>query len=1034
MRLRAALFALAPLAASGAIVLAPASMPLASAVGAPAAAKLAPHVADVVLVGFHPSATGLDRAAARRSVNAVAAEQLSPLARDAEKITLPKGLGVEKAIAVLSRAKGVRFAEPDYIVTTQVTSNDPSFTNGTLWGMYGDASSPANQFGSQAAEAWAGDYIGSSSVAIGVIDEGIQVTHPDLVDNIWTNPIESAGRPGIDDDGNGYVDDINGWDFVSNDPSVYDGGSGGSADTHGTHVSGTIGGVGGNGIGVAGVAWDVTLISGKFLGSGGGSTSNAVRAVDYMTDLKSRHNLNIVATSNSWGGGGYTQALADAIIRGGNSNILFVAAAGNSTSNNDTTASYPSNYNCATATRTWDCVVAVAAIASNGSIASFSSYGATTVDLGAPGVSVYSTLPFNSYGSYSGTSMATPHVSGAVALCAAMNPALTGSDLRGILLSTTQPTTSLAGKVVNSGRLDVSSMVPLCTGSASPITGNPSNLAAAADGATRMRLTWTDGVSNEFTWTIQRAPSTTGTCGTFATVATAGANATSFTDSGLSGATTYCYRVRASGLGGATTNWSNEASGTTDTPPPPYVCSPTTYSWLDPTVGGTLRSLSDDSSVAVTLPFAVTWYGSNETTVGVSSNGFVRFGTGAATSFTNSPIPSSGDPNNMAAAWHADLNPGTGGSVYTSVRGTSPNRLFVASWVDINPYGTTGNPVTFQIVIDEATDAVTFQYLDASAAAGSNGSAATVGVENSDGSAGTQISYNSASISSGTAYRCSNSTGPAPVAITTVSLAAGTTSSVYSQTLTSTGGTGAHTWSHTSGSLPNGLSLSTSGVLSGTPSATGSFTFEVTATDTASESASKSFTVSVANPVSVTTSSLPSGVTGTAYSQSMAATGGTGTFTWSRTAGTLPTGLTLSGAGLLSGTPTAAGTFSFTVTATDGAGRTGSKAMTMTVGAAPGAFGKSGPKNLATRTKTSLSLSWAASTGATSYWYCLTRTAPTANQTTCAGSTWVSAGTLRSVTVSGLLAGTTYYWQVRADNSIGSTYANSNTWWRFTTA
>jgi len=435
----------------------------------------------------------------------------------------------------------------------------------------------------------------------------------------------------------------------------------------------------------------------------------------------------------------------------------------------------------------------------------------------------------------------------------------------------------------------------------------------------------------------------------------------------------------------------------------------------------------------VTLPFSVTWYGSTETTVGVSSNGFLRFGTGSATSYTNGPIPSSADPNNMAAAWHDDLNPGAGGSVYTSVRGTSPNRQFLASWVNINPYGTTGNPVTFQIVIDEATDAVTFQYLDASAAAGTSGSAATVGVENSDGSAGTQISYNSASISSGSAYRCSNSTGPAPVAITTVSLAAGTTSTAYSQTLTSTGGTGAHTWSLTSGSLPNGLTLSSGGLISGSPTATGSFTFEVTATDTESESASKSFTVSVADPVSVTTSSLPSGVTGTAYSQSMAATGGTGTFTWARTAGTLPNGLTLNAAGLLSGTPTAGGTFSFTVTATDGAGRTGSKAMTMTVGAAPGAFSKSGPKNLASRTKQALSLTWAASTGATSYEYCLTTTAPTAGQTTC-NTGWTSVGTLRSASVSGLLRLTNYYWQVRAINSTSITYANAGTWWRFTTA
>jgi len=1032
MRLRSALVAVTCLGSSVAALVAPAAA-APTAAPKPAVTELAPHVADVVLVGFRPGTTGLDRAAARRTVNAVASERISPLAPDTEKWVLPRGYGVQRALAALGRAKGVRYVEPDYIVTKQATSNDPYFTNGSLWGMYGDASSPANQYGSQAAEAWASGYTGSSSIAIGVIDEGIQVAHPDLVDNIWVNTAEQNGTPGVDDDGNGYIDDINGWDFVANDASVYDGGSTGGADTHGTHVAGTIGGTGGNGLGVAGVAWDVTMISGKFLGTSGGSTSNATRAVDYMTDLKTRHGLNVVATSNSWGGGGASQTLLDAINRGGNNNILFIAAAGNSTTNNDASASYPSNYQCTTAQRTWDCVIGVAAIASNGTIASFSSYGATTVDIGAPGVSINSTLPFNTYGSYSGTSMATPHVSGAAALCASLNPALTGAELRSALLSTTQPTSSLVGKVVNSGRLDVSSMVTTCAGSAGPISGDPSNLAAAANGATRMDLTWTDGVTNELNWTIQRALSTNSVCGTFNTVATLGANVTSFTDGGLTGSTTYCYQVRASGSGGTTTNWSNTASGTTGAPPPPYVCSAATYSWLDPTIGGTLRSLSDDGSVSVTLPFTVTWFGVNQTTVSVASNGFLRFGAGAASSYSNTAIPDASDPNNIAAAWWDDLNPAAGGSVYTSVQGSSPSRLFIASWVNINPYGTTGNPITFQIVIDEATDAVTFQYQDASAAAGSGGSSATIGVENSDASNGTQISLNSASISSNSAYRCTDNVGPAPVVVSTSSLPVGTTGTGYSSTLAASGGTGNFTWTVTSGSVPTGLSLSSGGVLSGTPSATGSFTFQATATDTASSSGAKSFTVNVATPVVVSTSSLPAATTGTVYSQTMSATGGTGSYTWTRTSGTLPTGLTLNSSGVLSGTPTASGTFTFTVTATDGAGRTGAKSMSVTVAAAPGAFAKSGPKNLATRQKTSLSLSWTASTGATSYEYCLTRTLPVAGQTTC-DTGWKSTGSLRSVSVTGLTRLTIYYWQVRAINGTGTTYANTGTWWRFGTA
>ena len=149
-----------------------------------------------------------------------------------------------RAIAALSHSNGVRYAEPDYLVTEQVTSNDPYVTNGTLWGMYGDSSSPANQYGSQAAEAWASGYTGSSSIAIGVIDEGIQITHPDLIDNIWVNLTEQNGTSGVDDDGNGYVDDINGWDFFNNDATVYNAGASGYDDMHGTHVAGIAAGVG----------------------------------------------------------------------------------------------------------------------------------------------------------------------------------------------------------------------------------------------------------------------------------------------------------------------------------------------------------------------------------------------------------------------------------------------------------------------------------------------------------------------------------------------------------------------------------------------------------------------------------------------------------------------------------------------------------------------------------------------------------------------------------------------------------------------
>ncbi|MDX5338857.1 MAG: S8 family serine peptidase, partial [Cyclobacteriaceae bacterium] len=360
-------------------------------------------------------------------------------------------LGTLEAIERLRNMPEIEYAEPNWIYQHFATSNDPYFTGGQLWGM----SANGNQFGSRAATAWAADKTGSSTVYIGIIDEGYMYTHEDLAANAGVNPGEIAGD-GIDNDGNGLVDDVYGWDFDGNNSSVFDG----TGDDHGTHVAGTIGGVGGNGIGVAGVVWNVKMIGAKFLGSRGGTTSNAIKAVDYFTDLKNRHGLNIVATNNSWGGGGYSQALKDAIDRANAAGILFIAAAGNSGTNNDTSPSYPSGY-------TSPNVIAVASITSTGALSSFSQYGATSVDLGAPGSGIWSTVPVavgkgknatigSGYASYNGTSMATPHVTGAAALYASLNPGATASQIKNALLSSVTPTPSLQGKVSTNGRLNVS--------------------------------------------------------------------------------------------------------------------------------------------------------------------------------------------------------------------------------------------------------------------------------------------------------------------------------------------------------------------------------------------------------------------------------------------------------------------------------------------------------------------------------------------------------------------------------------------------
>lgn len=331
---------------------------------------------------------------------------------------------------------GVRYVEPDFVITTSATPNDPSYSR--LWGL-----NNSGQTGGVAdadmdvAEAW-DVTAGSRSVVVGVIDTGIDYNHPDLAANIWRNPREIAGD-GIDNDRNGYVDDVRGWDFANNDADPFD------DEGHGTHVAGTIGAVGNNGVGIVGVSWNVSLMALKFLGAdGSGSTSGAIAAINYATRMRQSFGVNVVATNNSWGGGGFSSALRDAIAAGGSAGVLCVAAAGNESANNDATPSYPANY-------AGDAVISVAATDSSNRLATFSNYGATTVDVAAPGVGIYSTVPGNRYASYSGTSMATPHVTGTVALLAAANPQATAAELRTAILSTAVPLPALAGKVATGG-------------------------------------------------------------------------------------------------------------------------------------------------------------------------------------------------------------------------------------------------------------------------------------------------------------------------------------------------------------------------------------------------------------------------------------------------------------------------------------------------------------------------------------------------------------------------------------------------------
>jgi subtilisin family serine protease len=690
----------------------------------------APFVPGEILVRLKP---GLGVAAAAQIVPGAKIEKEFELVPGLQLIRLPATVDVMEVVRLYSQHPSVLYAQPNFLHHTMqeahLTPDDTSYNQ--MWALNNTGQTGGTPDADiDAPEAWDLS-TGSGSVVVFVIDTGVDYNHPDLIDNLWTNPGETPGN-GIDDDGNGYIDDVYGIDTAYNDSDPMDG------NGHGTHVSGTIGARGNNGLGVVGVNWQVKIGQCKFLSdSGTGSTADAIECLQYIRNLKVNAGVPVVATNNSWGGGPFEQALYDAIKAHMDAGILFIAAAGNDGTDNDALPHYPSNYFLPN-------VISVAATDHNDDLASFSNYGLRTVHVGAPGKSILSTWPGNTYNTISGTSMATPHVTGLAALLKAHNPSRDWIAIRNLIFAGGDFKPSLDGKTVLERRINAfgslgCSNTPvfgilrpfLTVGGGSPVTIAVLNINCASpagaltvtinpggtvvnlvDNGVAPDLAANDGIYSG-TWDVPAPPS--GVC-VFGT--------------------TY------------TLNFSNGASTTVlvGNPRGSYGCTTPSMNWR--TITGTNLNLGDDTSAAITPGFPVKFGTTSYTTVNIGSNGVLSF-TDSITAYSNTQLPNTSYTTLVAPFWD-DLYPSGSNNVYWATLGTAPNRELVIEWRNVRPYACRNDSpaptVTFQVVLFEATNHVLFNYQDVifggNCANLDKGGSATIGVQVSTTDA-TQIGYNS---------------------------------------------------------------------------------------------------------------------------------------------------------------------------------------------------------------------------------------------------------------------------------------------------
>ncbi|OGW41977.1 MAG: hypothetical protein A2X57_03860, partial [Nitrospirae bacterium GWD2_57_8] len=877
-------------------------------------------------------------------------------------VKLKEGCSAKDGIKQYAQDPEVEYAEPNLLIGSHMLPDDTHFTS--LWGLHNTGQTGGKPDADiDAPEAW--DIArGDGRVVVAVLDTGIDRRHTDLAPNIWTNEAEANGRPGVDDDGNGYVDDVYGIDVLS-------GGEPMDLNGHGTHVAGIIGAIGNNGRGTAGLNWNVKVVACRFLDSGGnGTVDGAIACLEYVRTLRDR-GVNIIATNNSWGASGFSEALYDAI--GAQQDILFITGAGNKNLDNEVVSHYPAKYYLPT-------IISAVATDHLDNKAWFSNFGKRSVHVGAPGEGIVSTLPNNQYGLSSGTSAAAPFVTGLAALLQSQDMLRDWRSIKNLILAGGDATddmsiTTISGRRINAhGSLTCNKKPLFSLLKYSTAVNIPATLSAVSIdcGTPVAPVTLRTYFSNE---TIELRDDGTGPDlaagdGVFSASWTpTRENEVLFIGSAAGSEIVappldIVSSVLSAGTVGAQYSEMLIAKGGV----PPYSWKVTTGSPpTGITLNGATGELSGVPSTTGTAPFAAEAKDSNgasvKKTVYLSiiqplvistqslSGGAVDIPYSDTLTATGGKMPyawalSAGKlPNGLSLGGTTGTISGSAveaGSFDVTIQvvdsaSRTDMKTFRLAVIGIVaqavPFGTVGTAYSQQFIVQGGIPPYAWEVVTGHLPVGLVLDPVAGRIHGTPTSAGSWdltvqvLDGNGMSAAQTITIPCYQ-----PLNIVTPTLPAGKIGMPYAQTLSGSGGRPPYSWSLASGALPPGLTIDEAGRIAGTPMNAGSYSAGIKVVDENNSTASATVSIAVAAQLVIDTPNLSSGLISRPYSDDLAAMGGTPPYTWSVLSGSLPDGLTMNGtSGAIAGIPGSAGTFTCTVQVTDAASESAAAAVFLSI-------------------------------------------------------------------------------------------------------